>query len=49
MLRLKTAAVILFVLTELPSAEVPGGLSYSGETKCDSATATLIQNSRPSG
>jgi hypothetical protein len=38
---LTISAVILFVLAQLASGEVPGGLSYSGETRWDAATATL--------
>lgn len=37
----QTAAAILAVLIQLAAGEVPGGLSYTGETRWDPATATL--------
>ncbi len=37
----KTISVILLLLGQLAAAEVPGGLSYTGETSWDASTASL--------
>jgi len=38
---LKTTAVVLLVLVQLAAGQVPAGLSYTGETSWDPATASL--------
>lgn len=38
---LKIAILVLFLLIHPATGEVPGGLSYTGETRWDAATATL--------
>jgi hypothetical protein len=38
---LKTTTMIPLILVQLAAGEVPGGLSYTGETSWDAATATL--------